>query len=132
MTEVSRKFVKNPWAVSVSVFAAAMLLMSGLWQVLVGFATLVNDTFMVRVGGYVFAFNNTVWGWIHLLLGAVFVVVGIFILQAKTWALWVGIGMAVLNALFNFIWLPVSPVWALLLIAVDVIIIWALATTNRT
>jgi len=132
MAEVSQKFVKNPGAVSVTVFAAAMLLMSGLWQVLVGFATLINDAFMVRVGGYVFAFNNTVWGWIHLLLGALFVLVGISILLAKSWALWAGVGFAILNALFNFIWLPVSPIWAILLIAVDVLIIWALATTSRT
>jgi hypothetical protein len=132
VADVSRKFAKSPWAVSVTVFAAAMLLISGLWQLLVGFATLVNDTFLVRVGGYVFAFNSTAWGFIHLVLGATFVVVGIFIFQAKPWALWAGVWMAVLNALFNFIWLPASPTWALLLIAVDVLIIWALATTNRS
>ena len=43
----------------------------------------------------------------------------------------VGIVLAVLNGLLNFLWLPIYPIWAVVLIAINVLIIWALATTRR-
>ena len=130
MVDLGRKAQRNPMAVGVSVFAAAMLMMSGLAEALNGVAALINDEFLVRVGGYIYAFDSTTWGWIHLLLGAAFVAIGVFILLGKSWAYLVGIVLAVLNGLLNFLWLPVSPIWAVLFIAINVLIIWALATTR--
>ena len=118
-------------AVGVSVFAAAMLMMSGLAAALNGIAALINDTFFVKVDGYIYAFDATTWGWIHLLLGAAFVAVGVFIVMGQPWAYLVGIVLAGLNGLLNFMWLPVAPIWAVLFIAIDVLIIWALASTRR-
>ena len=118
-------------ATGVTVFAAAMLMFAVLSQALWGIAALFNDEFLVRVGGYIYAFDSTVWGWIHLILGAGLVAVGIFILSAKPWAYIIGIVLAALNALLNFLWLPVSPLAAIVLIAINVIIIWALATSRK-
>lgn len=131
MVDLGRKAQRNPMAVGISVFAAAMLMMSGLAEALNGIAALINDEFLVRVGGYIYAFDSTTWGWIHLLLGAAFVAVGVFILMGKSWAYLAGIVLAVLNGLLNFLWLPISPIWAVLFIAINVLIIWALATTRR-
>ena len=119
------------FATGVTVFAAAMLMFAGLSQALWGIAALFNDEFLVRVGGYIYAFDSTVWGWIHLILGAGLVAVGIFILSAKPWAYIIGIILAALNALLNFLWLPVSPLAAIVLIAINVIIVWALATSRK-
>ena len=58
-------------------------------------------------------------------VGCAFVAVGVFILIGKPWAYLVGIVIAVLNGLLNFLWLPVSPIWAVVLIAFDVLVIWA-------
>jgi len=116
----------------VSVFAAAMLMMSGLSQALAGIAALINDEFLLRVGGYIYAFDATAWGWIHLILGAALVAVGCFILIGKSWAFVIGIILAGLNGLLNFLWLPVAPLSAAVLIAIDVLIIWALATNRKS
>ena len=102
MVDLGRKAQRNPMAVGVSVFAAAMLMMSGLAQALTGIAALIDDAFLVRVGNYIYEFDATTWGWIHLLLGAAFVAVGVFILIGKPWAYLVGIVIAVLNGLLNF------------------------------
>ena len=131
MVDLGRKARSNPVAVGVAVFAAAMLMMSGLAAALNGVAALINDTFFVKVEGYIYAFDATTWGWIHLLLGAAFVVVGVFIVMGQPWAYLVGIVLAGLNGLLNFLWLPVAPLWAVLFIAIDVLIIWALASTRR-
>jgi hypothetical protein len=132
MASLTGRAKGNSWATGVAVFAGAMLIMIGFSQALLGIAALVNDTFLVGVRGYIFAFDPTVWGWIHLLLGLGLAVVGWFIFQAKPWALWAGIGIAALNGVLNLLWLPVSPIWAVVLIAIDVVIVWALVTTGRS
>ena len=53
------------------------------------------------------------------------------ILRGAEWAAIVGIALACLSALANFMWLPYQPVWAILIIALDVLIIWALATRPK-
>lgn len=55
-------------------------------------------------------------------------VTGFFILTGQPWARVVGIVVAVLSALANFLFIPYYPIWALVIIALDVAVIWALAT----
>ena len=40
-------------------------------------------------------------------------------------------GLAGISALLNFVWLPYSPWWALLIIGIDILVIWALANYHR-
>ena len=132
MPVVTQEARHSRFATGVSVFAAAMLMISGLAQALAGVAALINDDFLIRVGGYIFEFDSTTWGWIHLILGAGLVAVGAFILVGKPWAFVIGIIIAGLNGLLNFLWLPVAPLSAAILIAIDVLIIWALTTTRKS
>lgn len=117
------------FAVGMILTAGVLLLIAGLWQTFVGFVALANDTDTVLVSGqkWLFSFNVTAWGWIHLVVGLALILVGIFVLRGALWASIVGIGLAGLSALANFLWLPYYPVWSILIITLDVIIIWALA-----
>jgi hypothetical protein len=56
---------------------------------------------------------------------------GIALLGGALWARIVGIAMAALIAIANFLWLPYYPVWAIVLIALNVVVIWALAAHGR-
>lgn len=105
--------------------------MACLSQAFTVLAALINHTFLMKVGGYIYAFDSTTWGWIHLLLGTALVVVGPFIFMAKSWAFIAGIIVAIVNGLLNFFWLPIYPIWALVLIGLNVAVIWALATTRK-
>jgi hypothetical protein len=67
-----------------------------------------------------------------MILGVLFILVGWFVLRAASWAIWTAIGLAVVNGVLNFIWLPSQPFWAIVLIAIDILVIWALATTGQT
>ena len=109
--------------------AGVLLLLAGLWQGFLGLVALFkdNDTLIVVGQKWIFSFDVTAWGWIHLLIGAALFIVGIFVLRGALWAGIVGIGIAGLSALANFLWLPYYPIWAILIITLDVIIIWALA-----
>ena len=57
--------------------------------------------------------------------------IGIALLRGQTWARMAGIVIAVISAIINFTWLPYSPWWALMVIGIDVLIIWALASYLR-
>ena len=118
-------------AVGLTVFAGVVMIMVGVFQAIQGVVALVNDTFYVVGQKWVFSFNITTWGWIHLLAGALLVVAGFFLLQGAVWARVVGVGVAIISAVLNFMWLPYYPVWSMLIIALDVFVIWALTVHGR-
>ena len=70
----------------------------------------------------------TGWGWIHLILGIVVALAGFYVLSGRLWARIIGITMALFSAIANFFFIPYYPVWSVLIIALDVFVIWALAT----
>jgi hypothetical protein len=119
------------WAVGFVLFAAVMMLMVGIFQAFDGLVALFNDTFYVATRKYVFQFDATTWGWIHLIGGIVVALAGWGLLSGRTWARVVAITVAVLSAIANFLWIPYYPFWALTIIALDVLVIWAVAAHGR-
>ncbi|WP_431950493.1 DUF7144 family membrane protein [Actinacidiphila sp. bgisy167] len=108
-------------------FAGVLLLVSGVVMIFEGISAIAQDDIWVGLGDYVFKFNLTAWGWIHLVLGVLVIVVGAALLQnAPDWARVVGVALAAFNIIVNFVWLPYIPVWAVIVIAIDVFVIWAL------
>jgi hypothetical protein len=114
------------WAVGVTLFAALMMLMSGLFQALAGLVAIFENEFYVSTRNYLFQFDATSWGWVHLLVGLIVAFAGWGLLSGRTWARVVAITLAVLSATANFLFLPYYPFWALTVIALDVFVIWAL------
>ena len=118
------------WAQGISFFAGVLLIVGGGFQAIEALAAIVKDEYLVVAPNYIYTFDLTAWGWIHLLIGLAFVAIGICLLLGQGWALIAGIVVAAISALINFTWLPYSPFWAILLIAVDLLIIWALASAR--
>ena len=118
-------------AAGLAVFAAVAMMMIGSFQAIQGIVALANDTFYVVGQEYIFQFDVTTWGWIHLLLGILVAVAGYFVLQGAVWARTVGVIVAVISALFNFAWLPYYPVWSIIIITLNVFVIWALTAHGR-
>lgn len=112
-------------------FAGIMMMMTGGFQFLVGLVAVFQEDFYVSTRNYVFEFDPTTWGWIHLLVGAVVVCAGFAVLAGQTWGRVIGIILAVSSALTNFAFLPYYPFWSLLIIALNVFVIWALAVHGR-
>ena len=119
------------WAVSFTVFAAVMMIMVGVWQALAGLIAIFENEFYVPTRNYLFEFDVTGWGWIHLLLGALVAFAGWGLLSGQTWARLVGITLAALSATSNFLFIPYYPFWSILIIAVDIFVIWALTAHGR-
>jgi hypothetical protein len=119
------------WATGFILFAGLMMIMVGIWQALEGLIAIFENEFYVATRNYLFQFDATTWGWIHLLVGLLVAFAGWGLLSGRTWARVVAITLAVLSAIANFLWLPYYPFWALLIIAVDIFVIWAIAAHGR-
>ena len=119
------------WAVGFTVFAAVMMLMVGAWQALAGLIAIFENEFYVTTRNYIFELDATTWGWIHLVLGLIVAFAGWGVLSGQTWARIVGITLAALSATANFLFIPYYPFWSILIIAVDILVIWALASHGR-
>jgi hypothetical protein len=130
-TEMARQRRGSPWASGLTVFAAALLVVGGVWHVFAGIAALVHDEVYVSTPEYLYSFDLTGWGWIQLLLGILAGVAGFGILKGQTWPRVVGIGFAMLSMAIQFLIIPIYPIWSVLMIALDGAIIFALATYRR-
>jgi hypothetical protein len=118
-------------AVGVTVFAAVLMVLGGVFHAVQGLVALVNDDFYVVGSEYVFQFDVTGWGWVHLLAGILVGAAGISLLHGALWARTVAVIVAGLSIILNFMWLPYYPVWSMLIIAFDVFVIWAVTAHGR-
>jgi hypothetical protein len=114
------------WASSWIAFAAVMMIFGGAMAIMEGIAAIAKDDVFVVNRNYAYTFNLTSWGWIHLVLGVLVVLAGIALFSGSLWARVTGVVLAGLSMVANFMWLPYYPVWAIVLIAVDAFVIWAL------
>jgi len=88
-----------------------------------------ND-FLLRTANYVFQYDSSVWGWTHMGIGLLVAVAGAFVFSGSRVARGVGIFLASLSAIANFLWMPYYPFWGLTLVALNVFVIWGLASSN--
>lgn len=119
------------WAVGWTYFAAMMMVLVGVFHAIAGLVAIVDDEFYVATRNYVLQFDSTQWGWIHLILGIVVAVSGLYLLTGAVLARTVGVIMAILSAIAGFAWLPYYPVWGIVMVAIAVSVIWALTAHGR-
>lgn len=93
-----------------------------------GISALANDEVFVRTPNYVFEFDLTTWGWVHLILGIIAILIAGGLAVGADWARVSAIIIASLSIIAQFLWLPYYPAWAILIIVLDLIVIWAVAT----
>jgi hypothetical protein len=121
----------SSWAVGWAGFAGVMLIILGVLDAIQGLTALFNDTFYVVGEEWIFEFNVTTWGWIHLIGGIILVLAGVGIFSGNVAARVVGVLVASLAALWNFAWLPYYPIWSIILISIAIAVIWALTAHGR-
>lgn len=124
--ETSATSTPSGWVMGWTAFAGILMVIQGTWWLTAGFIALLNDEFFVVTQEYVFRFDVTTWGWIHLLLGGVIVAAGAGVFSGAVWARTVGVIIASFAALVAFAWLPWYPLWAVMFIVASVAVIWAL------
>ncbi|MEA2622985.1 MAG: hypothetical protein QOH61_1895 [Chloroflexota bacterium] len=108
-------------------FAGIMIVMVGILNVIYGIAAIDNANFFVANQKYILSDLNT-WGWVMLVLGALQVVAAFSIWSGGGFGRWFGIGAASLSAIAALMAIPAYPFWSLAVFALDILIIYGLAT----
>ncbi|MGP3927594.1 DUF7144 family membrane protein [Streptomyces sp. 8N616] len=111
-------------------FAAVMLIIGGLLNVFRGIMAIAEDDIFVTTPDYVFEFDVSGWGWIHLVLGVLAVIVGFGLFKATLGARIIGVLLAGLLLISSFLSLPYYPLWSIILIAIYGFVIWALCVVR--
>jgi hypothetical protein len=121
----------NAWAVGFIAFAAFMLIMGGFFHAISGLVGVLEDELYVVTPDYVFQLDITTWGWINLIGGIIAILAGFYLFTGAVWARTVGVIVALASAVVSFAWIPYYPIWSIIVIAVDMLIIWALVAHGR-
>ncbi|MCX4672263.1 hypothetical protein OG453_37315 [Streptomyces sp. NBC_01381] len=122
---------RNPAAVGFSVLAGCLMLLVGAYHAIAGLVAIIDDDFYVVTRNYTYEFDTSAWGWIHLLSGVVVLAAAFGVFAARAWARVIGMILAGASAVESFFFIPYYPVWSVTIIALDVIVIWALAVYGR-
>ena len=114
------------------VFAATMMLLLGAFHALQGLVALFRDEyFVVTERGLTVEIDYTAWGWTHIVLGAIAVGAAFGLLAGQMWARVVGIAMALISAVVNLAFIEAYPLWSIIVITLDVLVIYAIAMHGK-
>ncbi|WP_431962274.1 DUF7144 family membrane protein [Nocardia sp. bgisy134] len=124
--------VRQGIAAGTSIGAAILLLTVGVLQIFEGISAIIDDELFVVGPEYVYQFDISTWGWIHLVLGILLVICSIGLMTGSTWGRVAAIAIAALAIIANFLSLPYYPYWSILIIALSIVVIWAVSTWKPT
>ena len=114
-----------------AIFAGTLLIIgSALWM-LEGLAGIIRGTSYVESANYWITTSASTWGWIHLIGGIIGLAAGFGIFSGAGWARWLGILIASISVIVNFVFIPLAPWWALTLIFIDLWVIHSLFVNRR-
>jgi hypothetical protein len=119
---------KGAWADLVATFAGVLLLMGSCMELLQGLSAIANDDLYSEGSDYLYQFDTQVWGAIHLVIAVLSAVVAVGVLTRRSWGQVCGAIVAGLSMLINFAFLPHYPLWSMVVIALEALVIWALLT----
>jgi hypothetical protein len=118
---IGRK-VPSGWAF----FVAILLFIVGVMNIIWGLTALFNDSALTVGEEALIVWDFTTWGWIHLILGVVMIATALGLLGGEGWARWVAIVFVMINAFGQVAWMSTYPIWSILIITLDIIIIYQL------
>ena len=122
---------KSGVAVGFSMFAAIMLMINGSFQIIAGLTGIFKNEFYVSTPNYILELDASAWGWIHLIWGVLVLIGGFGIFSGSLWGRTLGVIGAAGSMLVAFSFIPLYPIWSIVVIAVDVTVIWALTAHGR-
>lgn len=107
-------------------FAGFMLLLGGFLSGLAGFVALFKDTVVyVSETNTAWILSYAQWGWIHIVLGLLAIWAASSLLMGHMYGRIFAILVALISAGANMAFIPIYPLWSLLVILIDILVIYA-------
>jgi hypothetical protein len=109
-----------------AVFAGVILVMVGFLDLFYGLAGIVNDDVLTVGGDGAIILDTAAWGWAHFIVGIIMVLTGLGLFAGAEWARWTGVFFALLSAIGQVGLITAFPLWSILIVALDVLVIYNL------
>jgi hypothetical protein len=107
-------------------FAGVMMMLAGIFNAIAGLTALLRHSWYLVSSSNLLVFNYTAWGWIDLSIGLLLLLAGSAVLHGAVWARVVGVVIASLSAVGALASVNAYPVWSIIVLVVDVLVIHAL------
>jgi hypothetical protein len=109
-------------------FAGYLMVVAGTFHIVAGLVALLKNEVFVATQNSLLVFDYTQWGWVHLIFGIVLCLSAASLFANRFWGRFVAIFLATLSAIANFSFIQAYPLWSIMIIALDIMIIYAVAT----
>jgi hypothetical protein len=107
-------------------FASVILIISGIFSAMQGLVALIGpNTYYAVTNGNLFLFDVAGWGWWNVIIGVALLLTGLALFTGAMWARVVAVIIAGLSAVVQLLLVPAQPWWSFIVIAMDVLIIYA-------
>lgn len=107
-------------------FGAILMGISGIFHMITGLTALFKETIFVVGANQLVVMNYDQWGWAHLILGAVLFLSAFSLASGQLWGRVIGVLLATLSIIANFVFFEAYPVWSLMIILVDIVLIYSI------
>ena len=113
------------------VFAGILMIIGGMLQGFYGVVAIVNDKWVVWGNSGAVYLDITQWGWVHLIWGVIMVLAGLGVLSGNIFARILGVILAAIAAVVNFAFIPVYPLWSIIVVVISIVVIYALVAHGK-
>ncbi|HEY7430531.1 MAG TPA: hypothetical protein VH641_07350 [Streptosporangiaceae bacterium] len=114
------------------IFGGLTMVMLGIFQLVEGLVALFkHGYYLVAPSHLVVHLSYPAWGWLHIAIGVVLLVTGFGVMVGQLWARVLGIIFAAVSAIVNLAFIGAYPIWSIIIIALDVVVIYAIAVHGR-
>lgn len=109
-----------------SLFAGLALELSGMLSIALGVAGIAQGA-IFSAPGYLYRFDVTAWGWLHLVIGLGLMAAGLGVLVGRSWGRGAGVALGAVSLVTQFMFIPYYPLWSISVMTLDLLAIWALS-----
>lgn len=107
-------------------FAGMMMILAGIFHTIAGFVAIFKDDVFVVGPNGLLVFDYSQWGWLHIIIGVLLFLVAFSVFAGGTFGRIMGSILAGLSAIANFAFFTAYPLWTIIIITIDVLVIYAL------
>jgi hypothetical protein len=113
------------------VFAGVLMVIGGVLWTIQGLVAVFNSDLVIFGEEGALFLDVTGWGWVHIILGLLLLLSGILVMRGNLFGRTMAVFLVVLSIIVNFLWLPVYPIWSLVIIVIDVFVLYAVIVHGR-
>lgn len=113
------------------VFAGVMMIIAGILWAIIGLVAVFNSDWVVFGKEAALFVDISGWGWLHVILGLLMVLAGFLVIQGNLFGRTMAVILAIISIVVNFVWMPVYPIWSIVIITIDVFVLYAVIVHGR-